>query len=197
MNCASSSLVLAWLVSEIDKTKTDKKLDKAIKMITGVFKHSLVYARQHNGFIVNVNCIAGPLQVNCHGFVTNLHELINREAHSSVATAWGLQWQSMRGEGGNLSLSSDWSSPNIALSDVLMFCLLASRTRRSQCKKPWKGPSETFLTKLLQHLIFFLADIIADFVKLHKAENPVYGQRLPSRTLAPATRTPHYESLLP
>ena len=45
--------------------------------------------------------------------------------------------------------------------------------------------------KLLQRLIFFLADIVADFVKSYKAGNPVYGQRLPPRTLALATRTPH------
>ena len=77
MNCASSSLVLAWLVSETDKTKTDKKLDKAIKMITGVFKHFLVCARQHHGFIV----------AHCKSIVMDLLQTL-AEAHTQQLASW-------------------------------------------------------------------------------------------------------------
>ena len=185
VNCASSTLVLAWLFEEIEKTRTKSKLDKAISIVKGLYKHTLVYAMAHNGLIINCGLAGGVLNVNCHGFVTNFQELVAAEVHRSIVAAMGLQWQSMMeaGDANPHPLLSDWSTSQLALLDVTMFCLLAPRTRRLQQKKPWTGASKALLTKLLHVMVFFFADIVTDFVKCYKVQHNVYDKRLPSRTL--------------
>ena len=79
--------------------------------------------------------------------------------HMALLHAWGSQWNSMLH-----FLSCSWEEPQHPFMDILLFVVLAAKTRRAQNKQPWKRVSASLLHLLQLSVITALHDILHIFI---------------------------------
>lgn len=113
-------------------------------------------AYRHGGFAVP--CGEHELVISPTGCVTNFRDIV-QATHGTLLHAWGSQWNSMLH-----SLSCSWEEPQHPFMDILLFVVLAAKTRRAQNKQPWKRVSASLLHLLQLSVITALHDILHIFI---------------------------------
>ena len=181
VNCASSLLMIFFVIDLVEKSRTPAKDDFLCEFIRRLVLETLSIANAERGMPVLVGDL-GELQINQSGNVMGLQSMLET-FHRSTMLSWMGQWNSMLAA--NL-VSTDWATEGLPLMDVV-FLITVVKVRRRQNKSPWQARSMEARNKLVNAFAKVLENTLMKSMVDYMQHHDVYNSDVPSRQLRPNT----------
>lgn len=180
VNCASSLLMIFFILDLLEKSRTQAKDQFLTEHIRKLVLETLSVAHAEQGMSVMVGEL-GELHITQAGNVVGLQSMLEA-FHRTTMLSWMGQWNSMLASN---MLGTDWAAESLPLLDVVMFVFTVVKVRRRQNKSPWQEKSLEARKKLVNALAKVLENCLMKSLVSYMQCNDVYNADVPSRRLRP------------
>ena len=136
VNCASSLLMIFFIIDLLEKSRTQVKDQFLTEHIRKLVLETLSVAHAEQGMSVMVGEM-GELHITQGGNVVGFQAMLEA-FHRSTMLSWMGQWNSMLASN---MVGTDWAAESLPLLDVVMFIFTVVKARRRQNKSPWQEKS--------------------------------------------------------